>query len=184
VSLQPVVRRRGVVPRIPVLIGATIALSSCGSSAPATSSATASALASATATSTIASTPTAEPTPTVVDGTWEVTITEADILAAGIVDAEEDNPGNYDNFTLSLQAGAWELNQLDGEHNHDSGTYVIQGTIWLGKNAAGEGPSAYPFTLSTTTLTFKPFLTANGAVDFTRSGPVTLRTKPWTHVGP
>jgi hypothetical protein len=175
-------------------LGAILALSACSSTAPANSARTAGVVPTAnpptaTPVPTTASTatptppPTAAPTATIIDGTWEVAITEPEIVAAGIAEGE-DNPGNYGHFTLRLQGGTYRLNQSDGEHSGDTGTYVIKGTTVLFTTGAGEGPFAYPFSVSSTKLIFKPFLTASGSVDLTRSGPVTFRTKAWTRIGP
>lgn len=112
-----------------------------------------------------------------------MTSTEADILKAGIVDQGEDDPGNYGHFTLSTHSGTYELTQLDGPHSHDLGSYQIQGTTIVFTTSGGD-VFAYPFKVSSTTLTLSPILTAAGAIDFQRSGAVTLRTKPWTRTGP
>jgi hypothetical protein len=127
-----------------------------------------------TVASTIASTPAPAATSTAVDGTWEVTFTEKEMIAAGIADSGEDNPSNYGHFTLALHAGTWLLDQLSPpqDNSGNSGTYVIVGTNILITKDNGEGPFAYPFTVTATTLTFG------------QGGPVTFRVKPWTRVGP
>jgi hypothetical protein len=109
--------------------------------------------------------------------------TEADILKAGIEGQGEDNASNYGHFTLSMHSGTYELTQSDGEHSHDLGSYLIQGTTIVFTTSGAE-LFAYPFRVSATALTLLPILTSTGAIDFTRSGAVTLRTKPWTRIGP
>jgi hypothetical protein len=187
-----VCRHRAAVPRAPwigITVAAIVALGACQASgtppsaqasliateAPVTS------VAPATATPTGTAMPVA--TTTVVDGEWEVTTTRADILNAGLIDNEEDNPGNWGHITMSLHAGAYTITQLDNDHQHDAGTYVIRGTTIV-LDTMGHDLFAYPFTVSPTTLTLLPVLDSSGAIDFQRTGPVGLRAKPWTRTGP
>jgi hypothetical protein len=112
------------------------------------------------------------PPPLGIEGTWDVDFTRVDMLAAGIVDAAEDDPSNYGHFRLALASGRWQLLQITGTRASDSGTYVLAGLTISLTNAKGEGPFVMPYTVSDTTLTLG------------RGGPVTFRVKPWTRVSP
>lgn len=114
--------------------------------------------------------PTPEPTPTIIDGTWEVTTTEAELVAASPVPGE-DNQGNYGHFTLVLHAGSYVLTQTTPGGGSGAGIYVINDHKFVMRTDIGE-EFAYPFTVTKTTLTFG------------LGGPVTMRIKPWTRVGP
>jgi hypothetical protein len=114
--------------------------------------------------------PTPAPTATLIDGMWEVTTTHDEMLAAGIVDQGEDNPGNFGHFTLSLHTGSYELTQSDGAHAHDVGSYILKGNTFLPTSGIGE-EFACPFTVTATMLTF-----GEGV-------PVWWRTKAWTRIG-
>jgi hypothetical protein len=115
----------------------------------------------------------------VVDGTWGVTFSHAEMLAAGIADAGEDNPGNWGHFVMTLRAGTISGTQLAPGEQYgpdtvlaEDGTYVIKGTSIVTYPIAGDGPFAYTFKVTPTTLTFGG------------EAPVTWRVKPWTRVGP
>jgi hypothetical protein len=109
--------------------------------------------------------------PVSVEGEWDVTFDRAAMLQAGLADAAEDNPGNYGHFTLSLHGGSYKLFQVTAPNASDSGTYTVEDGVFTMNTKTGEKFS-YPYTVSGTTLTF-------GA-----GGPVTMRVKPWTRVGP
>ena len=171
-----------------ILAGAMVALVACtGSAATASTIGTAAPVPTVAPTLTVLPTeaptptlmPTVAPTPTVVDGTWEVSFTEAEMVAAGIADQAEDNEGNYGHFILELHGGGVVLTQIPvdatppplrtGYRDYD-GTYVIKGKYFL--YTTTEATWAYPFTVTSSKLTFG------------QGGPVTLRAKPWTRIGP
>ena len=79
--------------------------------------------------------------------------------------------GLYGQFTLSLHWGSYKLFQVTAPNASDSGTYTVEDGVFTMNTKTGEKFS-YPYTVSGTTLTF-------GA-----GGPVTMRVKPWTRVGP
>jgi hypothetical protein len=109
--------------------------------------------------------------PPSIEGRWEVTFTRTEMLNVGIADAAEDNPGNYGHFTLSIHGGTYQLFQVTAPNVSDQGTYTQQNGVFTMNTGGGEKFS-YPYLVTETTLTF-------GA-----GGPVTMRVKPWTRIGP
>ena len=109
--------------------------------------------------------------PPSIEGTWQVAISHAEMLAAGLVDAEEDNTGNWGPFSLSIHAGTYQLVHLSSPQATDSGTYRLVNGVFTMTTSLNEVFS-YPYTVTETELTFGP------------GGPVTMRVKPWTRVGP
>jgi len=110
--------------------------------------------------------------PPSIEGTWETTFTRAEMLAAGIADSAEDNNENYGHFTLSIHAGTVVTQHLAPTTCCTStATYVVSGNTYTVTTAAHEVFS-WPFSVTATTLTFGG------------TGPVTLRAKPWTRIGP
>ncbi len=59
----------------------------------------------------------------------------------------------------------------DPKTGGSAGTYVVRDNTYTATTLAGETFS-WPFTVTATTLTFG------------EGGPVTLRVKPWTRIGP
>ena len=109
------------------------------------------------------------PKPT-IEGTWEATFTRQQMLAAGLADAGEDDPGNYGHFVFSFQGGTFSEVQLDGPHGVSGGTYKLDGATITLHLTNGETFDAIPFTVTDTSLTFG------------RPAPVGLRTVPWTRI--
>ncbi len=111
---------------------------------------------------------------TPLDGTWEVSITRKELLAAGIADAGEDNPGNYGHFTLTFHRGDFDFVQDPDHGGSDSGTYLVNGNtlslVITGGCCAGE---AWSITWSV----YRDTLTLKGDI------PATFRAKPWRRVG-
>ena len=95
---------------------------------------------------------------------------------AGLADSGEDIPENYGHFVLSIHGGTVVIVQLsDPKTGGSVGTYAINGNIYT-STATGTAPGSetfsWTFTVTPTTLTFGG------------NGPVTLRVKPWTRIGP
>jgi hypothetical protein len=111
--------------------------------------------------------PSATPT---IEGTWEVTFSHAQMQLAGLADAAEDDGSNWGHFVLSIHGGQVLTVQLSGPKASSAGTYVVNGNTFT---ATTNGETfSWPFTVTATTLTFG------------QGGPVTLRVKPWTRIGP
>jgi hypothetical protein len=105
-----------------------------------------------------------------IEGTWETTFSHAQMQLAGLADAAEDDPANYGHFILSIHGGRVETVQLSDPKTSSAGTYVVNGNTYT---ATTNGETfSWPFTVTATTLTFGP------------GGPVILRVKPWTRIGP
>jgi hypothetical protein len=111
--------------------------------------------------------PGASPT---IEGTWETTFTHAQMQLAGLADAGEDDAANYGHFILSIHGGHVATVQLTDPKSSSVGTYVVNGNTFT---ATTNGETfSWPFSVTADTLTFGP------------GGPVTLRVKPWTRIGP
>jgi hypothetical protein len=105
-----------------------------------------------------------------IEGTWETTFSHAQMQLAGLADAAEDDPSNYGHFILSIHGGQVETVQLSDPKSSSAGTYVVTGNTYT---ATTNGETfSWPYTVTATTLTFGG------------NGPVTLRVKPWTRIGP
>ena len=69
---------------------------------------------------------------TLLEGTWEVTYTEADLVAAGASSGElQPSEGNWGHFTLTFRQGHWWQRVTDSEGSPNNlfyyGTYVVTG---------------------------------------------------------
>jgi hypothetical protein len=109
--------------------------------------------------------------PASVEGTWDVSFTREEMLAAGITDSTEDNPANYGHFKLDLHGGQFQLIQLTDPKATTAGDYAVSGST-LTFTFLSREPFQMPYMVSDTTLTIG------------RGGPVTLHVKPWTRIGP
>jgi len=107
--------------------------------------------------------------PASIEGTWETSFTRDEMLAAGIVPGEDD-ASNYGHFTLAIHDGGSVLTQLDGPKLTGRAACVVHGSSFTSASTNGE-VFTWSFTATDTTLTFQ-------------GGPVTLRVKPWTRIGP
>ena len=112
----------------------------------------------------------ASPPPPSIEGTWETTFTRAEMLAAGIVDSGEDTPENYGHFVISIHGGIVVQVQLTGPMASGYAPYVADGKTYT--VTAPDGVFSWSYTVTETTLTFSG------------TGPVTMRVKPWTRIGP
>jgi hypothetical protein len=112
--------------------------------------------------------PSAAPT---IEGTWETTFSRAQMQAAGLADPAEDDGSNYGHFILSIHGGRVLTVQLDGPKTSSAATYAVNGNTYTVTTDKNETFS-WPYTVTATTLTFGG------------NGPVTLRVKPWTRIGP
>jgi len=127
-----------------------------------------------------ASSPTASPLALSIAGTWDAEFTHEQFVAAGLVDAAEDNTENWGHFRMVFGAGAdgasgtFHIIQLDGPQSSGSGTYTISGstlTIHCSGWCDNDAVFVLSFTLTPTTLTI-------GA-----AGPATFHVEPWTRIG-
>ncbi len=119
---------------------------------------------------------------TPLDGSWEVTLTRAELMAGPGVSHDEDNPANYGHIVLEFNRGEFRMVGGDGETN--IGTYVVTGDLinfyWTGiVNNQTPGEIAgeiwtLKWSIDRDSLTF---------VEQTRTRPTTLLVKPWTRVG-
>jgi hypothetical protein len=117
--------------------------------------------------------PTAQvgPPPPTIEGTWDVDYTRQEMLAAGIADQGEDNPGNYGHFRLTFQAGWWRMDQLSyRQFRGGTATYTVDAGAAHLYSPNDDTTFDMPYTVTATTLTFG------------RGGPVGFRVKPWTRV--
>jgi hypothetical protein len=123
-------------------------------------------------------------TATKLDGKWEVTFTESQLLAAG--GGPEDQPGNYGHFMLTCERGRWRQAGPPGPAGRfASGTYVVRGNevtfyrddhSYRGSDTETWGP--YIWSVYRDTLTFRR---AGWSGDVT--GPAELVVKPWRRTG-
>jgi hypothetical protein len=111
------------------------------------------------------------PGPASVEGTWDVTYTRQEMLAAGLTDSTEDSAANYGHFKLDLHGGTLQLFQLTPPQATESGWYTVSGST-LTVTLLSREPFSMQYTVSDTTLTIG------------RGGPVYLHVKPWTRIGP
>ena len=120
-------------------------------------------------------------TVTELDGTWGVSYTRAEFLAAG-APPEEDLPDNYGHYTtLKFSRGHW----WQGPGNFAYGTYVVSGNeitfhrtdhAYRGSDSEIWGP--YIWSVYRDTLTLKKAGWSGG-----RQGPTGLAVKPWRKIG-
>jgi hypothetical protein len=112
---------------------------------------------------------------TALDGTWEVTITRAELLAR-TTDPGEDYPGNYGHLTLTFNRGEFRETFSDG--SVASGTYVVSNNLvtFYRTDSGGLGEV---WTLISSVR--------HGALTFVKGGPgaqpTPLTVKPWSRVG-
>jgi TRAP-type C4-dicarboxylate transport system substrate-binding protein len=120
---------------------------------------------------------------TVLAGSWAVSYTRAEFLAAGAASGE-DNPSNYGHQTLKFRQGRWWLTAPPGTHSDQSGTYAVSGdkiTFYVhfhaypGSDNGGWGP--YTWSVYRDTLTFKKAGWSGGD-----QGPTVLVVKPWLKI--
>ena len=118
-------------------------------------------------------------------GSWAVSYTRAELLAAGAASGE-DNPSNYGHLTLKFGQGRWWLTAPPGTHSDQSGTYAVSGdkiTFYVhfhaypGSDNGGWGP--YTWSVYRDTLTFKKAGWSGGD-----QGPTVLVVKPWLKTAP
>jgi len=126
-----------------------------------------------------------------LQGTWQVTYTESDLIAAG-ADASELGPGlgNWGHFTLTFGQGHWWIRLLGGDpavapnNVYYYGTYMVTGQQitfyrhdhdYPGSDTEVWGP--YTWSVYRDTLTFKK---AGPPGD---TGPTSLVVKPWRTTG-
>lgn len=108
-----------------------------------------------------------------IEGSWKVSFTHEEMIAAVLVDALEDDPANWGTFVLTLRDGHSTLVQQDLFGYVGSGTYTVDGsTITLKPSDEPAATFVMPFTITGPTLTFG------------EGGPVTFRVKPWVRIGP
>jgi TRAP-type C4-dicarboxylate transport system substrate-binding protein len=124
---------------------------------------------------------------TVLQGTWQVTYTESELVAAG-ADASELSPGlgNWGQFTLTFRQGHWQQRLLGGDPGVAPnnrlpmyGTYVVTGhqiTFYRhDHNYTGSDTEIWgPYTWSV----YRDMLTLRG-----HQGPTGLTVRPWRKTG-
>jgi TRAP-type C4-dicarboxylate transport system substrate-binding protein len=125
-------------------------------------------------------------TATLLQGTWQVTITEAQLVAAGAGAGElQPSEGNWGHLTLKFSRGQWWLIGPPDTIGSASGTYVLTGSrirfyrhdhTYNGSDTEVWGP--YIWSVYRDTLTFKKTALAG---DF--QGPTNLVVKPWGKIG-
>ena len=105
---------------------------------------------------------------TPLDGTWEVTLTEAELLAASPPPvAGEDIPGNYGHFTLDLHAGQFVIT---GPLDVSRGSFTVVGNEITFSNPTNGETFTATWSIYRDTLTFGVGL------------PTGYRVKPWHKV--
>ena len=121
----------------------------------------------------------------VLAGSWAVSYTRAEFLAAGAASGE-DSPANYGHLTLKFGQGRWWLTAPPGTHSDASGTYVVSGDkitfyrhdhAYAGSDTEVWGP--YTWSVYRDTLTFKKAGWSGGD-----QGPTVLVVKPWLKTAP
>jgi len=128
-----------------------------------------------------------------LQGTWQVTYTEQELIAAG-ADPSELPPaaeGNFGRFTLRLSQGRWWWRNIGGDPaappnmTYANGTYVVTGQqitfhrhdrAYPGSDTEVWGP--YTWSVYRDTLTFKKDGWTGGI-----QGPTGLVVKPWRATG-
>jgi len=123
-------------------------------------------------------------TATKLDGKWQVTFTESQLLAAG-PEPSEDQPANYGHFISTFERGHWWQAGPPGTNGSSSGTYVVRGNeitfyrndhSYRGSDTETWGP--YIWSVYRDTLTLKK---ARWSVR--DQGPTSLVVKPWRKIG-
>lgn len=126
-----------------------------------------------------AASPTASPPALSIAGTWDAEFTHDQFVAAGLVDAAEDNAENWGHFRMVFAAGAsgtsgaFHITQLDGPQSSGGGTYSTSGstlTVHCSGWCDNDAVFVLSFTLTPTTLTIDA------------PGPATFRVEPWVRV--
>ena len=130
---------------------------------------------------------------TVLQGTWQVTYTESELVAAG-ADASELSPGlgNWGHFTLTFRQGHWSQRLIGGDPGAAPnnqlpfyGTYVVRGHQitfyvhshnYVGSDTQVMGP--YIWSVYRDTLTFK-----KAGWSGSTQGPTGLVVRPWRKTG-
>jgi TRAP-type C4-dicarboxylate transport system substrate-binding protein len=120
---------------------------------------------------------------TPLDGTWRVSFTRAEFFAAGAA-SDEDNPGNWGQFTWTVDRGHWRQTGPAGSSIAVTfyGTYVVSGNKITFYRSDHEYPGSdteiwgpYIWSVYRDTLTLKK---AGGS-----PGPTSLVVKPWRKTG-
>jgi TRAP-type transport system periplasmic protein len=112
-------------------------------------------------------------TVTPLDGTWEVSFSRAELMAAG-ADPSEDLPENYGRSTMSFHKGNFE-GIASNPNGNASGTYLVRGSIVTLTTTSG---CCVGDTFTTTWSVYRDTLTFKGGV------PTGMRVKPWRRIGP
>ena len=125
-------------------------------------------------------------------GTWQVTYTENELIAAGADSSElQPSQGNWGHFTLTFSRGHWSIRNLGGDpavapnNVHYWGTYVVTGHQisfyrhdhdYPGSDTEVWGP--YIWSVYRDTLTFK-----KAGWTGSTQGPTGLTVRPWRRSG-
>jgi TRAP-type C4-dicarboxylate transport system substrate-binding protein len=122
---------------------------------------------------------------TQLEGTWEVTYTQGELLAAGADPGGIGNPANYGHFTIKFNQGQWWMTGPPGTNGNASGTYAVTGNQITFNRHDNAYPSSdteiwgpYTWSVYRDTLTFKK---AGWTGD--TQGPTGLVVKPWRKTG-
>jgi len=132
-------------------------------------------------------------TASALQGTWQVTLTENDLAAAGADPSElEPAEGNWGHFILTFRQGDWSQRLVGGDPGVTPnnlltyGTYVVTGHQINFKERDHDQPSSdgavwgpYIWSVYRGTLTFKKAGWTGGTL-----GPTELVVKPWRKTGP
>jgi TRAP-type C4-dicarboxylate transport system substrate-binding protein len=112
-------------------------------------------------------------TVTPLDGTWRVSYTRAELLAAG-ADPSEDLPANYGTFTLTFHRG--DFSAVASEPTGStSGTYLVKGNKLTYTSTGG---CCIGDSFTATWSVYRDTLTFTGDI------PTGMRVKPWRRVSP
>jgi TRAP-type C4-dicarboxylate transport system substrate-binding protein len=112
-------------------------------------------------------------TVTPLDGTWRVSYTRAELLAAG-ADPSEDLPANYGTFTLTFHRGDFSAVASDPTGS-TSGTYLVKGNKLTYTSTGG---CCIGDSFTATWSVYRDTLTFTGDI------PTGMRVKPWRRVSP